>query len=726
MSGSRKRELLQLVEALCEETASAANMARLEELALSDPVLLRLYGEAMTLHGLLHWDAAGRGAEIRSDSEITALGSLPRGTSSVPVRQRVRFARPRRWRRLREVATGLAVLVILKLSFAYFQNDPPQLTRLDPTLQQKTSDPQHPEPAGSQGSSSGSPAEEVMIPGVRLSRTTDESVFSDRRVEDSVVATNPDAPPSRFQLKTDEDVVQRINQHLQRSWTQAAVISAERADDAEWVRRLYLDLAGRIPTAGESQAFFDNQSLTKRSDLVQSLVSGRDFSRRLATVWTNLLVGRSRQSEIDRESLLAWLNDQFFAGRPWKETVTDLVAARGTSKSSGPANFLLAHLNNEAVPATAITARIFLCEQLQCAQCHQHPVVKNWGQERFWELNAFFQQARISESPVSDPRSGKTRRERALVDAETFGPTYYETLRGVMRVAYPRFAGVEINQVIDRDHPSLRTQLAQLLFADDHPQPARAFVNRTWGLLMGRGFTFPIDDMGPHTPVSHPELLEDLTAAFVQSNYDVQRLIRWICLSDAYQLSSHTRSAKDLTGSPETEAGDRPLFEQMSIKSMSAEQLFDSLQIASGISPDQLRSTEIQRQREAWLRQFYFAVDTEENSEDSTFDGSWQQALMMMNGHLVSQATSPEQGTVLARTSADHAASESDRIRQLSLAALSRYPSPAELNQLRSVLRRTVRQRVTEENLPPQQALSEGLKDLYWAYLNSTEFALVH
>jgi len=708
-----KRKLFSLVEALCEETATAEDLSQLEQLVLQDAELRRLYLELITLHGLLHWDAAGQGAELES-SAVTAAFPLT-------MKKFTRRSQPRHFRRLREITVGLAVLVILKLSFAYFipaknhvARDPAGLQKVLPT---DVSSPTNP-PAFSK--------RQQMVPSVHLSRNQNEetpSLFSGRRVEESVIAINPAASESTFQLGTDAEVIARINHHLNREWKQAGVQPAVMAQDPEWVRRVYLDLAGRIPTRAEAGSFLASSQKTKRAVLVDRLLSSRDFSRRLATVWTNLLVGRARETNVDRQTLLNWLDEEFFSRRSWRETVTDLVSARGTSQASGPANFLLAHLNNEAVPATAITSRIFLCEQLQCTQCHPHPSVKGWGQERFWELNAFFQQARIQKSTIVDRKTGKTRVVRELVDAEIFGPTYYETLRGVMRVAYPKFAGVEISKTLDESHPTLRTQLAGLLFADAHPQPARAFVNRTWNLLMGRGFTFPVDDMGPHTPVSHPELLEDLTVAFVQSHYDVARLVRWISLSDAYQLSSRPG---DSDASPATTSGDRPLFHQMEAKPLAAEQLFDSLRIASGQTPEQLRSGKTQREREQWLRQFYSAVDTEENGEETTFDGSWQQTLMMINGDLVQRAVSMDHPGVLTAIVSPRGLSEADRIRQLSLAALSRYPSPGELTQLRDLVRRSIRQRVTEENLPSQVALTESLRDVYWAYLNSSEFAVNH
>ncbi|WP_437229119.1 DUF1553 domain-containing protein [Planctomicrobium sp. SH661] len=713
MNISSKRELLELTEALCEETASAADVARLEQLVLSSPELRQLYVEAMSLHGMLHWDAAGSGAELESGSAITAAVKVPKEFVSG---RREGARTPRRFRRLREIAAGLAVLVLLKVGFALFDSQKPEVAQ-GPVA------PQAPEIVQE---NAGTPEDVRSVPDVRLSVKSAPVMKPEDAsspVEESVTATNPAARLSEYKLTSDAEMVSRINERLLAKWEEARVVPAPVSDDAEWVRRAYLDLAGRIPTGAEAEAFFQNSDRSKRQDLVDSLLNSREFARNLATVWTNLLVGRSPEMKIDRDRLLGWLEDEFASDRPWRETVTDLVAARGTSQESGPANFLLAHLNNEAVPATAITSRIFLCEQLQCTQCHQHPLVKSWGQERFWELNAFFQQARIRDTRVVDAASGKKRDVPELVDAEEFGPTYYETLRGVMRVAYPKFAGVEISTEAENPQLPLREQLAGLLFADAHPQPARAFVNRTWAFLMGQGFTTPVDDMGPHTPVSHPELLEDLTAAFVQSGYDVDRLVRWICLSDAYQLASRADSSQ---GVPGEESGELPLFSQMAIKPLSAEQLFDSLRIASGVSPQVLMSRSTQQQRETWLRQFYAAVDTEENGESSTFDGSLPRALMMMNGDLVQQATSPRESRILEEITTPHGISEADRIRQLSLAALSRYPTNDELTQLRDLLRRTIRQRVSEENLSPQLALAEGLKDVYWAYLNSSEFVVNH
>ncbi|SFH55365.1 DUF1553 domain-containing protein [Planctomicrobium piriforme] len=696
MTSGERRDLLQRVDALCEGTATAADLARLEELVLRDAEARRLYVEAIELHGQLYWDAAGAGAAETLPKPLQASASSKR-----PVNRRSRqFA----------IAAGslAAILLIVASAVWTFPPAPQHDKNVLPNRLANQAHPQAAETVPPVLSSAPAKVPEITLPTVPAMKGEVELPLAVRPQSTLAIA----APP-----RTDAGLVQLVNAGILRNQTEHGVTPAPQANDAEWVRRVYLDLAGRIPTPAEVESFFQEGRPEKRALLVDSLLASPAFARHQATVWTNLLVGRTRDEAIRRDTMLSWLNRQFAENRPWRETVGELVAAEGTQEN-GPANFLLAHLNNQAVPATAITSRILLCEQLQCAQCHQHPVVKEWEQSRFWELNAFFQQTKIQETMALNPSTKRMEPVRELVDLDRFGPTYYESLRGVMQVAYPRYAGVEV--MTEQPSP-LREQLSKLLFAEDRPQPARAFVNRTWAQFFGYGFTSPVDDMGPQTPVSHPELLEQLTAAFVASDYDVKRLVRWICLSDAYQRSSQPAATTGDT----PELGDPALFSRMYVKPLTAEQLYDSLLVAAGTAPDELLLAASENRRETWLAQFYTSVDTEENSESSTFDGSLPQALMMINGDLVQNATSPGKSRILDDVTSRGGVAEADRIRQLCLAALSRYPSQEELAQVRDVLRRSIRQR-TERNVPLQLALAEGLKDVYWAYLNSSEFAVNH
>jgi hypothetical protein len=714
-----KQELLRLIDALCEGTASAGQTARLESLVLADRDCLRLYLEAMELHGLLHWDAAGIGATLEEDWQpATAHPANPvEGTkpqrAAQPASPGTAVPSANASRRHRALRGGLAaclalVLVSVVLLTGYGWSLWEQGTVVDhPTA------PSPPESAPSVAESDD--VRRIHLPPVPAPQSSPSESLTDDEPSPQVAETQP-----ILRASSDEEVLRFVNERLQAAWEQHEVQPSAKADDAEWVRRVYLDLAGRIPTPEEAQEFFQDKSPEKRGKLVDRLLESRDFAGNFASIWTNLLVGRSADRQIDRGQLLAWLEFQFGENRSWRESVSDLLTAEGPAEESGPANFLLAHLNNEAVPATAITARILLCEQLQCSQCHQHPHAKNWQQDRFWGFNAFFQQTQVRRRLLVDQETGERRRIRELVDRPTSGPTFYETLQGVMQVAYPRYEGTEIE--FDEQTP-LRRKLAELICSGERPQIARAFVNRNWQHFFGHAFTNPVDDMGPHNHPSHPDLLDGLADAFADSGFDVHRLIRWICLSDAYHLSSRP-APENVADAPD--AGERPLFSRMYIKPLSAEQLFNSLMIASGVSPRELyRRGEAYARREQWLQQFFTAVETEENSETTTLDGSLTQALMMMNGELVQRAIHPEQSRVLSRivSGSKSNVSEVEKIRQLSLAALSRYPTSEELAAIRQALRSQVRQR-TESNVPPQVAVNEGLRDLYWAYLNSSEFAM--
>jgi hypothetical protein len=499
-----------------------------------------------------------------------------------------------------------------------------------------------------------------------------------------------------------------------RGWRDAEIEPSAPADDAEWVRRAYLDIAGRIPDVVTVDAFLADKSPRKRQALVNSLLDDPSFAGHMATVWTNLLVGRAPERDIDRDALGRFLREQFWKNRPWTETVTELVAAEGTEHENGAANFLLAHLNNQAVPATAITARIFLCEQVQCSQCHLHPLVKEWGQEKFWELNAFFSQTQLVEHTVKST-DGQPQTTRELVTRAEGGPTYFETLGGVVRVAYPKFNGEEVaaDAGINR-----RRELARLMSEGEHPQLAAAFVNRMWAQFFGRGFTAPVDDMGPHNPPIHPEILTALTESFVDSGYDVRELVRSICSTRLYQLSSRPSASN---AGDVAQTGTLPLFSRMYLKPLTAEQLFDSLIASTNADRGGIGTwSEASERREKWLSQFYSALDNEENADATTFDGTLPQALVMMNGDLVREATTGRPGTFL-HSVLTAGGSENDKLRQLCLSALSREPTPQEIAAFRQGVRRGERSQVDHK-----VAVNDALSDAYWAYLNSAEFLVNH
>ena len=229
--------------------------------------------------------------------------------------------------------------------------------------------------------------------------------------------------------------------------------------------------------------------------------------------------------------------------------------------------------------------------------------------------------------------------------------------------------------------------------------------------------------MGPHVAVSHPELLDELTRQFVRSGYDTKQLVRWICNSEAYSLTSRFNSDETNVGD-DPALGNEPLFSRVYVKQMTVEQLFDSLLVATQ-AQEVFGSTweAVAERRQQWLQQFVMAWNTDENDEADLFDGTIPQALMMMNGELIDLALASDRGTLLSKV-ARSSASEKEKIDTIALAALSRLPSRQET----AAVRKLIRDSVSSSARPADQqlAMRSGLQDLFWACLNSNEFILIH
>jgi hypothetical protein len=279
-----------------------------------------------------------------------------------------------------------------------------------------------------------------------------------------------------------------------------------------------------------------------------------------------------------------------------------------------------------------------------------------------------------------------------------------------MEVAYPKALGTDVDAGAGTNR---REELAKIITSGKQSQLADAAVNRMWGHFFGYGFTKPVDDMGPHNPASHPAVLQRMGQELMKANYDLRQLIRWICNSEAYNLGSRYNPKNSKTKQDNPAAGDMPLFSHMYLKSMTAEQLYDSLIVATNAHKSGSGSwekAEVTRQR--WMQQFVQAFGTDENDEATTFDGTIPQALMMMNGELIQSALSDAKGTLLYDVLNDKG-SPAEKVKRLYLATLSRPPSSREIQ---------TANRITAH---AANAL-EAFQDLYWALLNSNEFIINH
>ncbi len=484
-----------------------------------------------------------------------------------------------------------------------------------------------------------------------------------------------------------------------------------RPDDAEWVRRVHLDIVGHIPDLETVQKFIADKDKAKRSKLIDKLLDeDPSFVRNFTTIWTNNLIGRATPRDINRSALQKFLRDSFGKNRGWNEIVTDLLTAEGNNATNGAANFLLSHLNEGAVPATAISAKLFLGMQVQCTQCHNHPF-NEWKQNTFWEFNSFFKQARREDVRKYDEKTGRMVVDHVELTRLDFGgPIYFERRNGLMEVAFPKAFNTDVNPDANTNR---REEFAKIISNGKRTQMADAAVNRMWGHFFGYGFTKPVDDMGPHNPASHPAILERMAQEFVAANYDLRQLIRWVCNSEAYNLGSKFNLKNPKTKQDNPAAGDMPLFSHLYLKSMTAEQLYDSLIVATNAHKSGSGSWEkAEETRQKWMQQFVQAFGTDENDESTTFDGTIPQALMMMNGELVQNALSDAKGTLLYDVLNDKG-NPVDKVKRLYMATLSRAPSAHEVQTANRIMKNAT-------------SSLEAFQDLYWALLNSNEFIINH
>ena len=536
------------------------------------------------------------------------------------------------------------------------------------------------------------------------------------------------SPVQAQQAGSDAVVVERINELISQTWDDNEVTPSAPASDGEFARRVSLDIVGRIPSLDELTEFLADDSPDRKQKFVDRLLDDDDYIRHWTTLWANRLVGRGGNRGGRRDVLERWLRNAFYRNLPYDRMVYELVSASGPASENGAVGFLASHLNEGAVPATSITSRLFLGMQVQCTQCHNHPF-NDWKQSQFWSMNAFFRGTRLSR--------GMERGQFGLEDQPVTGVIFFEKRSGLLEATTRRF--VDGTGADTRAETAPRVQLAELITDPAKPYMARTEVNRMWGHLFGYGFTKPVDDMGPHNPVSHPELLDFLSDEFRKSGYDLKRLIRWMTATRAYQLSSGY-GENNTVDNPD--AGDAPLFSRMYLKRFTAEQLYDSLLVATDAHRAGRGGEAAETQRATWLRQFVQTFGTDENDESTTFNGTIPQALVLMNGQLMQNALSGADGSFLRRvldspTGRPQAKSASDRrkskrvrrqksaksrrrgipakIETLFLVALAREPREEELERIDSVF----------QEHGSRDPIS-GLQDVFWALLNSNEFIINH
>lgn len=520
--------------------------------------------------------------------------------------------------------------------------------------------------------------------------------------------------------------VRFTNEQIRAVWSDYKMTPSPAATDGEWCRRVFLDIIGRIPSIDEANAFVNDKSPDKKLKLVNSLLNDdkyiEEYARNWTTIWTNVLIGRAGGTEentlTSREGMQKYLRDSFARNKPYDTMVMELVTATGMSSPGAPnfngaVNFLTMKLDENAAQATAQTARIFLGKQVQCTQCHNHPF-NEWKQRKFWEFNAFFRQTKALRTFVAGTRDVAS---VELINQDFAGEggnpeeaeLYYELRNGLMKVAYPVFIDdTEISKSGYLSDVNRRDELGKLIV--NSPEMDQAIANRMWQHFLGYGFTKPIDDTGPHNPPSHPALLEYLGKEFRANSFNMKELIKWITLSEAYSLSSRSTASNK---ADDPLLGESPKFTHFYLRQMRAEELYESLLVATEAHKTRGSYEEQEKSKREWLSQFVVAFGTDEGDEATTFNGTIPQALMMFNGDLIKQATNTEKGSFLGQVAASPTR-PAEKINYLFMAALQRKPNSYELDVANKLL--AARKGDT----------AAALQDMWWAVLNSNEFIMNH
>ena len=477
------------------------------------------------------------------------------------------------------------------------------------------------------------------------------------------------------------------------------VPAAPRADDATFFRRANLILAGRVPMPSEVRLFVSDTDPDKRAKAIDRLLGSAAHANFLTATWRGWLLPEAltdQQIAAAVPGFEAWLRARIQANAPFDRMVTELItyplstrAATGrpadASDPDGATNPLAFYTAKQGKPENlaAATSRIFMGIQLECAQCHDHPFAR-WRRDQFWGLAAFFAGV---EQQNGGLREVFDRRELSIPNAERTVPaTFLDD-----RVPEWRFK------------TSPRVTLAKWLTARDNPFFARAAVNRLWGFAFGVGLVDPVDDFHEQNKPSHPELLDALATAFVESGYDVQFVLRAILLSETFQRSSAMTDPAQ---------HDIRLYARFPVQGLSPEQLFDSIAVVIGTPLEGPGGAYLQNPGSP-RRQFLetFAPFGKKTETPTTII----QALTLMNGGVVGGATTLESSRTFAAIAEIPGLSSKERIEAIYLTALSRAPKPDELKRSLAYV---------ESGGTGKE--KERYADVLWALLNGVEFRTIH
>lgn len=507
------------------------------------------------------------------------------------------------------------------------------------------------------------------------------------------ISKTPPAAPAK--PMTTMAVARMIDQGIDQPLKASSIQASSRSSDAEFMRRVYLDITGVIPTVEQAAAFLDDRSTDKRAKLVDELLNRPEYGKHMSDIWITLMYPIDSDNRfVSKAPLRSWLTEKFNANLHWDTMAYELLTATGDIDKNGAVGYLMS--NRGVDKMTDSVGKLFLGVQIQCAQCHNHPFT-HWKQTEYWGLAQFFYKVN-----VSNPRAAKDGGTITLSEDGKINRKI-NALPEAAKNVQPKYLGAD--QVNLNSSEPYRPALAQWICTPSNPFFAKAFINRLWSQYMGRGFVNPIDDLSEENVPSHPELLNALAKEFGSSGFDIKHMIRSICNSETYQ-----RTSRPLGDNRD----DKTMYSHQAIKVLTPEQLFDSLATVlgapgakDGVKPKMANGPKggPQGPRDQFAM-FFMGSD---NAKPTDYEAGIPQALRLMNSAVMANGRLMAAANRIAevnRTSTPEKALE-----KIYLGTLSRRPTADEVKKMSDFM---------AKQSDPRQAYA----DVMWVLLNSSEFTL--
>ena len=514
-----------------------------------------------------------------------------------------------------------------------------------------------------------------------------------------------------------------VDRQINAALAAKGIAPAPAADDAEFLRRIYLDLTGSIPTVGEAKAFLDDKSPVKRQQLIDRLLNSPEYARQMQRVFDVALMERRPANRVKQEEWEQYLRESFAANKPWDQLVREILSADGAEAKMRPAARFYLDRDGEPNLVARDVGRLMLGRDMQCAQCHDHPLVDHYLQSDYYGLLAFFNRSFIftpadnKQPPViAEKGEGDVLFKSVFVSGAVDQPARPH-LPGEKELFEPQFVkGQEYVVAPAKDvQPvpkfSRRSFLPELLARRDNVPFRRNIANRLWALMMGRGLFNPLDMDHPENPPSHPELLDLLAERIAAMNFDIKAFLRELALSQTYQRASALPAGVESLP-PES-------YAVAQLKPLSAEQLALAALQATGVTDVQrtslganLNEPALYARLAGSLGPFVATFAGQAGQPEQSFQATLEQILFLSNGGVLRSWVAPQPGNLADRL--NRIAEPAPAAEELFVSVLTRRPAAEEVAELTASLASRAQDRPA------------ALQEWIWGLVTSDEFRFNH